>query len=68
MAPEQSKIASQKARSGAKKTCPECSSDMEMTRVVRSDGPSGMFWICTDYKCATIVSKAGVRLESLELQ
>lgn len=68
MARKPAKIASQKRDVGIKKTCPECGSDMEMTRVIRTEGPSGMFWVCTDYKCATIESKNGVRLEPLELR
>lgn len=68
MARKPAKIASQKRESGTKKACPECGSDMEMTRVMRADGPSGMFWVCTDYKCGSIVSKAGVKLDALELR
>jgi ssDNA-binding Zn-finger/Zn-ribbon topoisomerase 1 len=68
MARTPAKIASQKRDSGIKKSCPECDSDMEMTRVMRPNGPSGMFWVCTDYKCATIISKSGVRLDALELR
>jgi ssDNA-binding Zn-finger/Zn-ribbon topoisomerase 1 len=68
MARKPAKIASQRRESGVKKACPECEGDMEMTRVMRSDGPSGMFWVCTDYKCATTLTKAGVRLDALELR
>ena len=68
MARKPAKIASQKRDEGIKKSCPECESDMEMTRVMRSEGPSGMFWVCTDYKCASIVSKTGVQLDPLELR
>jgi ssDNA-binding Zn-finger/Zn-ribbon topoisomerase 1 len=68
MARKPAKIASQKRDSGIKKACPECESDMEMTRVMRANGPSGMFWVCSDYKCATIISKTGVRLDALELR
>lgn len=68
MARKPAKIASQKRDDGIKKKCPECESDMEMTRVMRTEGPSGMFWVCTDYKCATIVSKTGVQLDALELR
>jgi hypothetical protein len=68
MARKPAKIASQKRDSGTKKTCSECDSTMEMTRMMRIDGPSGMFWVCSDYKCASIVSKTGVKLDALELR
>lgn len=63
------KIASQKRTNKQQKPeCPECGSEMDMTRVVRSEGPSGMFWVCNDYKCGAIVNKSGVRLEQLKLR
>lgn len=68
MARKPAKIASQKREASSKKTCPECQSGMEMTRMMRQDGPSGMFWVCSDYKCACIISKTGVRLDALELR
>ncbi|QDG54013.1 hypothetical protein FIV42_25715 [Persicimonas caeni] len=68
MARKPAKIASQKRDAGIKKTCPTCESEMEMTRVMRSEGPSGMYWVCTDYKCATVLTKTGVQLEQLELR
>ncbi|AWV88802.1 hypothetical protein [Bradymonas sediminis] len=67
MARKPAKIASQKRESDAKKTCTECDSIMEMTRMMRDQGPSGMYWVCSNYKCATIVSKTGVKLEALKL-
>ena len=68
MARKPAKIASQKTKSGDKKTCPSCESPMEMTHMMRLDGPSGMFWVCTDYKCGCIISKTGVQLEALALR
>ena len=68
MARKPAKIASQRKESGTQKSCPECGTEMEMTRVMRSEGPSGMFWVCTDYKCAAVLNKSGVRLDSLELR
>ena len=68
MARKPAKIASQKRESGTKKSCPNCDSTMEMTRMMRTDGPSGMFWVCSDYKCASIISKTGVQLDALELR
>lgn len=68
MARKPAKIASQKTATGEKKNCPTCESAMEMTQMMRLDGPSGMFWVCSDYKCGCIISKTGVQLEALELR
>ena len=43
------KIASKKKQKAETKVCPDCGSDMEMSRVMRDVGSSGMFWVCTDY-------------------
>lgn len=67
MARKPAKIASQQREEGTKKTCGECGSIMEMTRMMRDAGPSGMFWVCSNYKCASIVSKTGVTLKPLAL-
>ena len=63
-----SKIASKKKQKSGKKACPECDSEMDMSRVMRTEGPSGMFWVCSDYNCGAVVSKEGVQVESLELR
>lgn len=68
MARKPAKIASQKTETGVKKLCTECDSAMEMTRMMRDKGPSGMYWVCSNYKCAAIESKAGVKLEPLALK
>lgn len=47
---------------------PDCDAEMEMTRVVRVEGSSGMFWVCSDYSDETpVMNKAGVELEPLDL-
>lgn len=68
MARKPAKIASQKRDVGIKKQCPTCETEMEMTRIIRDQGPSGMFWVCTDYKCGSVVSKANVKVDELELR
>lgn len=48
---------------------PECDGEMEMTKVVRVDGASGMFWVCSDYSDETpVMNKAGVEMEPLKLR
>jgi len=47
---------------------PDCDAEMEMTRVVRVEGASGMFWVCSDYSDETpVMNKAGVEMEPLDL-
>lgn len=55
------------SKKGARE-CPECGSEMEMTRVTRVKGASGMFWVCTDRGCGAAINKAGAQLDSLELR
>jgi ssDNA-binding Zn-finger/Zn-ribbon topoisomerase 1 len=62
------KIASKKLEKSETKKCPDCDSDMEMTRVMRMQGSSGMFWVCTDYKCGARVAKSGLKVDNLELR
>lgn len=61
-----------KARRGKEKAKPEhpdCDAEMEMTRVVRVDGASGMFWVCSKYSSETpVLNKAGVVLDPLKLR
>lgn len=48
---------------------PDCDAEMEMTHVVRVEGSSGMFWVCSDYSDETpVMNKAGVEMEPLELR
>lgn len=43
------KIASQKKRGQAKKTCPVTGKPMIIAKLVRADGPSGMYWVHEDF-------------------
>lgn len=62
------KIASKKKKKAQVKLCPDCGTEMEMTRVMRVLGSSGMFWMCTDTKCGARVSKTGVKVDNLTLR
>ncbi len=60
------KIASRKKKKATSRDCPECSSEMQMTRVMRyTDGPSGMLWACTNTSCLTLVTRDGAKVGSL---
>ena len=60
------KIAKKKQTKATSRNCPECDSEMEVTRVMRySEGPSGMLWACTNTSCLTLLSKDGVQVGSL---
>ena len=43
------KIASQKKRGLTKKTCPVTGKPMIIAKLIRADGPSGMFWVHEDF-------------------
>lgn len=61
-----SKIASKKKGKGSESACPTCSGEMQMSRIVRSsEGPSGMYWVCTSASCMAVVSKHSVHVGSL---
>jgi hypothetical protein len=48
---------------------PDTDAEMEMTRIVRVDGVSGMFWVSSDYSEETpAMNKAGVVVDPLELR
>jgi hypothetical protein len=48
---------------------PDCDAEMEMTQVVRVEGASGMFWVCSDYSEETpVLNKSGVEMEPLKLR
>ena len=60
------KIASRKKKKATTRDCPECGTEMEVTRVMRySEGPGGMVWACTNTSCLTLVSKDGVTVGTL---
>lgn len=43
------KIASQKKRGQDKKVCPETGKTMIIAKIVRANGPNGMFWVHEDF-------------------
>ncbi len=55
------KIASNKKGTRNKKLCPECETDMVVSKILRDNGPSGMFWLCQEGKCNTLVAISGAR-------
>ena len=61
------KIASsKKAKQG--KLCPQCQTDMEITKVIRSQvGGSGIYWVCQNAKCGCLLSTAGAEMGALQL-
>lgn len=60
------KIASKKKSRATSRDCPECGSEMQMSRVMRyTDGPSGMLWTCSNSSCLTVVNKHGIQAGSL---
>lgn len=61
------KIASAKKGKRDQKLCPDCETEMEVTQLIRTSGPSGMFWLCENNSCNTLLSTAGARAGKLEL-
>lgn len=60
------KIASRKKDKETSRDCPVCSSEMQMTRVMRyTEGPSGMLWACSKTSCLALVTKNGSHVGSL---
>lgn len=53
------KIASAKKGKGILKHCPTCDSEMQITKLIRVDSPSGMFWLCQNGSCNALVTTAG---------
>ena len=61
------KIASSK-KAKQSKTCPSCETEMEITKVIRSQSAgSGIYWICQNAKCGCQLTTAGAEVGSLEL-
>jgi ssDNA-binding Zn-finger/Zn-ribbon topoisomerase 1 len=61
------KIASKKKGGAVAKSCPVCASPMVISKILRSEGPSGMFWLCSSNTCSTILSTAGANLGKLQM-
>ena len=62
------KIASQKLGKAEVRHCPECDTEMQISKIIRASGPSGMFWLCTNNSCGTVVSTAGAKVGQLDLK
>ncbi len=61
------KIASQKKGKAWKRSCPSCENEMDMARVLRANGPSGMYWLCQNNSCNTLVTTAGAVAGTLDI-
>ena len=59
------KIASAKKGKAIGKLCPECNGEMQVAKLIRESGPSGMFWLCQNGSCNCLVTTAGARAGSL---
>lgn len=61
------KIASAKKGKATQKQCPECDNEMQIAKLIRVSGPSGMFWLCQNGSCNSLVTTAGARAGKLAL-
>lgn len=61
------KIASAKKGKAVQKHCPECEGEMQIAKLIRVSGPSGMFWLCQNGSCNALVTTAGARAGELAL-
>lgn len=62
------KIASAKKGKSWVRPCPACETEMGMAKVMRVKGSSGMFWLCTNTSCNTLVTTAGATVGTLSLR
>ena len=60
------KIASAKKGSATKKSCPTCETEMVVSKILRQTGPSGMFWLCENNSCNTLVAISGAAAGQLD--
>ena len=61
------KIASSKKGKKEVRMCPACQSEMQITKLIRVSGPSGMFWVCQSAPCSTLVATSGAVAGQLQL-
>lgn len=40
---------------------------MQITKLIRVTGPSGMFWVCQSASCSTLLATSGAIAGKLEL-
>jgi hypothetical protein len=50
------------------KHCPECENEMQIAQLIRVSGPSGMFWLCENRSCNTLLTTANAPAGTLELK
>jgi ssDNA-binding Zn-finger/Zn-ribbon topoisomerase 1 len=62
------KIASAKKGKAESKHCPACDSEMQISKILRVTDASGMFWLCTNNSCATMVATSGAPAGQIELR
>ena len=61
------KIASSKKGKKEARLCPACQSEMQITKLIRVSGPSGMFWVCQSATCSSLVATSGAMAGKLDL-
>ncbi len=61
------KIASAKKGKANAKACPVCEGEMQISKLIRVSGPSGMFWLCQNGSCNSLVTTAGAAAGALTL-
>lgn len=61
------KIASAKKGKGWSRPCPACNTEMSMAKILRVEGSSGMYWLCTNATCSTMVTTSGANAGVLDL-
>jgi hypothetical protein len=62
------KIASKKSGRQKVKHCPECENEMQIAQLIRVSGPSGMFWLCENRSCNTLLTTANAPAGKLQLK
>jgi len=62
------KIASAKKGKAQSKHCPECDSEMTISKILRQSAASGMFWLCSNNSCATMVATSGAPAGKIDLR
>ena len=60
-------IASAKKGKAVAKPCLTCGAEMAMAKVLRVEGSSGMYWLCTSNTCNSMMTTSGAQAGSLEI-
>lgn len=61
------KIASAKKGKASARPCPVCGTDMAMAKVLRVEASSGMYWLCTNNSCNSMVTTSGAQAGALDI-